>query len=88
MPTWHVWNSALIHVATLHVLANQAPWRDGSMAPEAPPLETTTMPNPMREMIFLDPPRLGSDGAFAVPTGPGLGVTINPEVLERYALEV
>lgn len=87
MPTWHVWNSSLIHVATLHLLANQAPWRDGSMAPEAPPLETTTMPNPMREQLLLDPPRLGPDGAFAVPTGPGLGVTINPEALTRYALD-
>lgn len=87
MPTWHVWNSALIHVATLHVLANQAPWRDGSMLPEAPPLETTTMPNPLRESLLLDPPRLGPDGAYPVPTEPGLGVTINPEALERYALD-
>jgi D-galactarolactone cycloisomerase len=88
MPTWHVWNSALIHVATLHVLANQSPWRDGAMAPEAPPLETTTMPNPMREMFFTEPLALGSDGAFAVPAGPGLGVTINPDMLARFGLEV
>jgi D-galactarolactone cycloisomerase len=88
MPTWHVWNSGLIHVATLHVLANQAPWRDGAMAPEAAPLETTTMPNPMRDLMLIDPPRLGPDGAFPVPTGPGLGVAINPEALERYALNV
>ena len=27
MPTWHVWNAPLIQVATLHMLANQAPWR-------------------------------------------------------------
>ena len=87
-PTWHVWNSALIHVATLHVLANQLPWRTDSMAPEPAPLETTTMPNPMREIFFTEPLTLGDDGAFAVPTGPGLGVTINPEMLERYALDV
>jgi D-galactarolactone cycloisomerase len=88
MPTWHVWNSAIIHVATLHVLANQAPWRDGSMAPEAAPLETTTMPNPMREMFFTEPLRLGPDGSFAVPAGPGLGVTVNSEMLSRYRLDV
>jgi L-alanine-DL-glutamate epimerase-like enolase superfamily enzyme len=88
MPTWHVWNSALIHIATLHVLANQEAWRVESMAPEAVPLETTTMPNPMRESFFLDGPGLGSDGAFTVPTGPGLGVTVNPEMVSRYRLEV
>lgn len=87
MPTWHVWNSALIHIATLHVLANQEPWNAESMAPEPVPLETTTMPNPMREIFFLDAPVLGADGAFPVPTGPGLGVTINPEMLERFALD-
>jgi D-galactarolactone cycloisomerase len=87
MPTWHVWNSALIHIATLHVLANQAPWREGSMEPEAVPLETTTMPNPLREQFFLDAPTLDADGCFPVPTGPGLGVTINPEVLTRFALD-
>jgi D-galactarolactone cycloisomerase len=87
MPTWHVWNSALIHVATLHVLANQAPWRVESMDPEPVPLETTTMPNPLRETLLLDPPVLGPDGAFPVPAGPGLGVQINPEALERFALD-
>ena len=87
MPTWHVWNSALIHVATLHVLANQPPWRAESMAPEPAPLETTTMTNRLREEFFLDPPQIDSDGCFLVPTGPGLGVTINPEILTRYALD-
>ena len=32
-PTWHVWNSPLVQVATLHVLANQESWRRHSMLP-------------------------------------------------------
>lgn len=88
MPTWHVWNSALIHIATLHVLANQEAWRVESMEPEPAPLETTIMPSAMRESFFLDAPPLEADGTYAVPTGPGLGVTINPDMLTRYALDL
>ena len=54
---------------------------------EPAPLETTIMSNRLREEFFLDPPRLDPDGCFPVPTGPGLGVTINPEILTRYALD-
>jgi D-galactarolactone cycloisomerase len=88
MPTWHVWNAPLIQVATLHLLANQAPWRELSMDPQAAPLEVTTMPNPMRAAVVPDAPHIGPDGTLGVPSGPGLGVTIDPEALRAYALEV
>jgi D-galactarolactone cycloisomerase len=88
MPTWHVWNAALIQVATLHVLANQPAWRGLSTDPESPPLEATTMPNPMREALVPDAPRIRSDGSFEVPVGPGLGVHVDEHALRTYALEV
>lgn len=87
-PTWHVWNSPLIQVATLHVLANQAPWRRHSMLPGAAPLEVTTMPNPMREAVLIGAPTIEADGCLPVPTGPGLGVDVNLDVLRQYAIDV
>ena len=88
MPTWHVWNSPLVQVATLHLLANQPPWRRLSTGAEAAPLEVTTMPNPMRQALVPDAPRIEPDGAMRVPTGPGLGVQVDLEALRAFALEV
>lgn len=83
-PTWHVWNSPLIQVATLHVLANQEAWRAQSMLPGAAPLEVTTMPNPMRDRVLTGAPRIEPDGTFPVPTAPGLGVDVDLDVLKEY----
>jgi L-alanine-DL-glutamate epimerase-like enolase superfamily enzyme len=88
MPTWHVWNSPLVQVATLHLLGNQAPWRRLSTGAEPAPLEVTTMPNPMRQALVPDAPRIEADGAIRVPTGAGLGVEVDVEALRAFALEV
>ena len=87
LPTWHVWNSPLVQVATLHLLANQAPWRGLSTATAAPPLEVTTMPNPMSEALVPDAPVIGRDGTFAVPAEHGLGVNVDVDALQKFALE-
>jgi D-galactarolactone cycloisomerase len=88
MPTWHVWNSPLIQVATLHLLANQPPWRGLSTDAEAAPLEVTTMPNEMRRALVPDAPDIDTDGTIRVPDGPGLGVDVDMNALHTYALEV
>jgi L-alanine-DL-glutamate epimerase-like enolase superfamily enzyme len=46
------------------------------------------MPNPMREALVPDAPRIERDGSLRVPTGPGLGVQVDPEALRAFALEV
>ena len=88
MPTWHVWNSPLVQVATLHLLANQAPWRGLSNYAVPPPLEVTTMPNPMREALVPDAPVIGRDGTLALPAEHGLGVNVDVNALQKFALEV
>lgn len=88
MPTWHVWSSPLVQMATLHVLANQESWRGLSMGPEAAPLEVTTMPNPMRESLLAGEPGINADGTISLPSGPGLGVDVMPAALKTYALSV
>lgn len=88
MPTWHVWNAPLVQVATLQMLANQAPWRGLSTGAQAPPLEVTTMPNDMRQALVPDAPTVGADGTIAVPGGPGLGVEVALDALHAFAMEV
>jgi D-galactarolactone cycloisomerase len=85
-PTWHVWNSPIIQVATLHVLASQEPWRAYSMLPGAAPLEITTMPNPLRDRVLIGAPRIQPDGTIPLPSGPGLGVDVDVAALEEFAL--
>ncbi len=86
-PTWHVWNSPLVQVATLHVLANQEAWHPQSMLPQMAPLEVTTMPSPMREHLLIGAPTIDADGTMKVPTSPGLGVDVDLAVLKAFALE-
>lgn len=40
---------------------------------------------PYIEEIITEPFRLEPDGTLRVPTGSGLGITLNPEAVERYA---
>ena len=63
-------------IATLHLVAS---W------PHAPYWELLHDP-PIgsfehRFAIFRNPPKLGNDGAFALPQGPGLGVEIDPALM-------
>jgi L-alanine-DL-glutamate epimerase-like enolase superfamily enzyme len=34
--------------------------------------------------LLLEPISIDADGRVAVPTGPGLGVTLNPDTIARY----
>ena len=86
--TCHVWDSALIQVASLHFLATLPPWQSYSMSPVPPPLEVTTLPRqPLNGELLLNPPAIQNDGTFRVPDAPGLGVEVNPDTLARYAVD-
>jgi D-galactarolactone cycloisomerase len=61
-------------LASLHLLAAV---RGGGM------LEVDANPNPLRSLL-IDPVLKVSDGAVALPTGPGLGIEPDIEVFERY----
>jgi L-alanine-DL-glutamate epimerase-like enolase superfamily enzyme len=65
-------------VATLHLTASwpHAPFWELLHDPPVGSFEH-------RFAIFTDPPRLGKDGHFEVPQGPGLGVDINPDFIAR-----
>ncbi len=84
--TCHCWNVSIQLVATLHFLATLPAWRLPSINPEPAPLECTIMPDDLRESLLLEPLCVESDGCIPLPGGPGIGVEVNPDALERYAL--
>jgi D-galactarolactone cycloisomerase len=80
----HSWGGALLIAATLQVLA-LLPDTSWSRTTESPMLELDTYENPFRDELVTNPVRLRPDGLVDIPTGPGLGVEVNEEVVRRYA---
>ena len=55
------------------------------MTPTEPLLEYDRSENPLRDALLLD--NLRQEGGYLpVPQGPGLGVTVDPEALRRFAV--
>lgn len=81
----HCWAGAIAIAATLQLLALLPPYTFG-FSSDAPMLEFDTYDNPFREEIITKPFAL-QQGYIAVPTGPGLGIEVNEEVLKKYAVK-
>ena len=79
----HMWGTSIRLAATLHWQATipNAP----GLFPEPCLLEFDMTENALRTELSREPFRL-EDGAVAVPSGPGLGIEIDREVLERYTV--
>ncbi|MGL3104503.1 mandelate racemase/muconate lactonizing enzyme family protein [Bradyrhizobium sp. BR 1432] len=82
----HCFDGELARVATLHLLASRPDWTERQTAFPTAPLECDLAENPIRDDLLDVPLEPGKDGTIAVPTGPGLGVTINDTVLRKYAV--
>lgn len=80
----HTWNGGVMNAATMHVLAAM-PFHSRQAARDWALLEYDTSENPFMRDVLADPPEL-ADGHFAVPTGPGLGVTVDEERLRALAV--
>lgn len=73
----HVFGSVVALAASLQVLAT---------IPGNPMLEFDRTPNPIRDELAVDP--IVNEGtSVAVPGGPGLGVEIDHDVLERFRVD-
>jgi galactonate dehydratase len=46
--------------------------------------EVITEPEPWKDAIVVNPPQMDEEGFFAVPTAPGLGITLGLEVVKRF----
>jgi L-rhamnonate dehydratase len=71
----HAWKSGIIKAASLHVNAVLA---DGILQ------EYCIADTPINQTLVKERMPVDGDGYVAVPTGPGLGIEIDEDVLERY----
>ncbi|KAA3509250.1 mandelate racemase/muconate lactonizing enzyme family protein [Agrobacterium rosae] len=79
----HVWGSTINFHAALHLTATLSPHRAGP-AQAFPYLEYDVGPNPLLELAGR--PALNGDGSVTVPTGPGLGIVIDPKLIARITV--
>lgn len=78
-PVPHVFGSAVALAASLQLLATLP-------APPAPRLEFDRTPNPLREGLAVDP--VENDGPrVPIPEGPGLGIELDPDAIERFRID-
>jgi D-galactarolactone cycloisomerase len=73
----HNWASPLGAIASAHAAVTLA---NSSM------IEVEATPTPVSEEL-IDPPLTFEDGFLTVPDGPGLGVTVNEDFIQRFAVE-
>ena len=78
----HAWGSAIGLAATVQFLAT-LPDQPPALRPIPPMLEFEQTPNPLRDLLAKEP-IVQQGGIVAVPTGPGLGIEIDREVLTRF----
>lgn len=71
----HVFSSALSTVANMHFIAS---------LPNGGLLEFDQNPNPLRSELFEEPITVDANGMVALPSGPGLGVRLAQETIDRY----
>ena len=71
----HVFSSALSTIANMQYIAS---------LPNGGLLEFDQNPNPLRSELFEEPILVDSAGQVAMPAGPGLGVQLSQETIDRY----
>jgi D-galactarolactone cycloisomerase len=84
----HVWGTPVAVAAGLHFAAT-LPSVPPTMTPtplaQEPLFEFDSTPHPIRDAMMTDALR-PHGGWLTIPNGPGLGVEVDPEVLERFAV--
>jgi D-galactarolactone cycloisomerase len=79
----HVWGTGIAVAAAVQLLAVIADWNPPSLNPVEPMLEFDRTEHPVRSAL-LAMPMTPVNGYVTVPTGPGLGIEVNREVLTRF----
>ena len=84
----HVWGSAIAVVTNLHLLAAMPPL-PGGLHPWEPMLEFDTTDNEFRDKLVANLPDIQDQmrkngGRVSVPTGPGLGVEPDLDLIRHY----
>ena len=80
----HVWGTGIGLAAALQLLA-VLPTTAPAFGAHQPLLEYDSTPHPFRQDLLVEPIAV-KDGVARVPTGPGLGVEIRRDVLDRWRI--
>jgi D-galactarolactone cycloisomerase len=81
----HCWAGALVIAATVQLLS-LLPVTSWARETETPMLELDMVENPFRDELLVTPLQI-QDGFVAVPTGAGLGVEINEDMVRHYEIK-
>lgn len=81
----HVWGTAVCIAASLQFMAALPP-NPPRRHPIEPIMECDRTPNPFRQAV-AETPIEHQKGVIRIPDGPGLGITIDRDALQRYALK-
>ncbi len=84
----HCFDGQIMRVATLHLLAAQPDFDEHHGEYDASPLEVDISENPLRDELLEEPLTPDKEGRVAVPTQPGLGITVNQDFVERSGTKV
>jgi D-galactarolactone cycloisomerase len=79
----HVWGTGIAVAAAVQLLAVTASFTPPSLRPLEPMLEFDRTEHPVRSALLVEP-IAPVEGYVTVPTGPGLGIQINRDVLTRF----
>jgi D-galactarolactone cycloisomerase len=79
----HCWSGAIGIAATLQVLSLSSDPTHG-FTPDPPMLEFDQAENPFREELIARPFAITKDGFVEIPTGPGLGIEIDEQIVKKY----
>jgi D-galactarolactone cycloisomerase len=79
----HAWGGAVLLAATLQAIS-LLPEPSELVGPDSPVLEFDRFDNPMRTHLATEPTAV-TGGYVAIPTGPGLGITVNEDYVRHLA---
>ena len=81
----HVWGSGIGLAAAVHYVAALPSYPHADNVPKAPLVEYDVGANPLREALLKNPLK-PIDGSIAVSDEPGLGIEIDWDAVDRYAV--
>ena len=82
----HVWGSAIAQAASLQLIAS-LPVTSHSLFPTEPILEYDRSSHPFRQDLVKTPWNL-VDGVVSLPDGPGLGIEVQMDTIEKYQVDL
>ena len=80
----HVWGTGIGLAAALHFLAALPSYPHAEHVPFPPLLEYDVGSNRLQSDLFIEPVRF-AEGHLDVPSGPGLGVTLDDAAVRRFS---